>query len=544
VAQALAGRGVSAAGYASFINPVTPDLSDPFKFPDMTKAVERLWRAVQYREPVLIHGDYDTDGVTATALLARALAQNGAVIKSFLPHRFDDGYGFTPESLHKAMEETKCAGCKVLVTVDCGINSTEAVDEARRLGIDVIITDHHEPGATLPAALAIINPKLHHDLESLHLLSGAGVAFKLSQAFVEHGKRMNLGGFATDLEELLDFVALGTVADIVPLTGENRILVKHGLKILKKQIRPGIRALIEISKVKGELKPSDITFKLAPRVNAAGRLGNPNTALALLTADKIVEAHKCAKALEEYNVRRQEKEQEIYNEARKQIEESIDTENAYSILVAGRDWHQGVIGIVASRLARDFNRPAIVLTIQNNEAYGSGRSVGSLNLVNVLSKVPHMLLRYGGHPMAVGLSLESSKVREFSDCFESLIRGELRKEDLVDNINYDGDAHISDIDDDFFSHLELLAPFGHMNTYPVFRFNHLECVRKSGVADNRHCRGVLRDKNDRQIDFIAYNKPPDTIPQGEIDALASPVRNEFYGEGKSQLQIVDIRQSY
>ena len=245
VAVYLVARGIKPAAVPGFLDPRLANLSDPYRFPRIREACARLWQAIENREPILIHGDYDTDGITASALLALVLRQNGAAVNSFIPHRFDDGYGFTPESLNKALE--MFGPCGVLVTVDCGITSCDAVRRAREQGIDVIITDHHEAGDELPDALAIINPKVYPELEDLQLLSGAGAAFKLSHAFIKYGREMNLGGFSTRLEEVLDYVALGTVADIVPLLGENRIMVKYGIEALRKQLRPGIRALIESS---------------------------------------------------------------------------------------------------------------------------------------------------------------------------------------------------------------------------------------------------------------------------------------------------------
>lgn len=265
IAMYLAARDIAPEQVDMYFNAALSDLSDPFRFPGMETAVKRLWQAIVDREHILIHGDYDTDGITATALLSWILERNGAIVTNFLPHRFDDGYGFTPESLAKALEGAG-GTCGVLVTVDCGINSCEAVEDAARRGIDVIITDHHEPGDTLPKAVANINPKIHPELADMHNLSGVGVAFKLGHAFLKYGREHNLGGYMTELKEVLDYVALGTVADIVPLLGENRILVKHGMEMLKRQLRPGVRALIEVARISSNsIKPSDITFKLAPR---------------------------------------------------------------------------------------------------------------------------------------------------------------------------------------------------------------------------------------------------------------------------------------
>ena len=475
IAMYLAARDIVPGQGDMYFNAALSDLSDPFRFPGMETAVKRLWQAIVDREHILIHGDYDTDGITATALLSWILERNGAIVTNFLPHRFDDGYGFTPESLAKALEGAG-GTCGVLVTVDCGINSCEAVEDAARRGIDVIITDHHEPGDTLPKAVANINPKIHPELADMHNLSGVGVAFKLGHAFLKYGREHNLGGYMTELKEVLDYVALGTVADIVPLLGENRILVKHGMEMLKRQLRPGVRALIEVARISSNsIKPSDITFKLAPRINAAGRLGNAISAL---------------------------------------------------------------IGIVASRFARDYNRPAIVLTIQGDEAHGSGRSIGGLNLIKVLSKCSHLLTRYGGHPMAVGLGLRKEDIPEFSRVFEETVRSEITPEDLIDSVSYDGTVNLSDLGPDFFSYYDKLGPFGHGNPQPCYRLNHVEVIRTFPIKAG-HTKGILRDSSGDTTDFIAFNMILD--PHTTWDVVAVPQINEYYGERRRQLQLVDAR---
>lgn len=538
IAMYLAARGIEARNVDFYFNASFADLSDPFRFPGIETAVKRLWKAIVNREHILIHGDYDTDGITATALLSWILERNGAIVTNFLPHRFDDGYGFTPDSLAKALEAAG-GNCGVLVTVDCGINSCEAVEDAAKRGIDVIITDHHEPGETLPAALANINPKIHKDLADLHNLSGVGVAFKLAHAFLKYGRDNNFGGYTTELKEVLDYVALGTVADIVPLLGENRILVKHGMEMLRRQLRPGVRALIEVAKISGtSIKPSDITFKMAPRINAAGRLGNAISALDLMTASNIVDAYKYADMLEQFNQKRQTKEQEIFNEAKHYVESSPDFSSSYSIIAAGENWHQGVIGIVASRFARDYNRPAIVLTIQGDEAHGSGRSIGGLNLIKVLSKCSHLLTRYGGHPMAVGLGLRKESIPEFQRVFEETVRGEITKEDLVDSVSYDGLVSLSDLGDDFFAFYDRLGPFGHGNPQPCFRINGVEIARTFPIKAG-HTKGILRDRNGDCSDFIAFNMILDS--HTVWDVVAVPQINEYYGERRRQLQIVDAK---
>ena len=537
----FAARGIDIKDIGDFLTPKLGNLSDPYRFPGIREACARLWQAIDKREPILIHGDYDTDGITASALLAFVLRQNGGVVHSFIPHRFDDGYGFTPESLTKALDAF--GPCGVLVTVDCGITSCDAVNVALERGIDVIITDHHEAGSELPGALAVINPKVYPELEDLQVLSGAGMAFKLSHAFIKYGRENNLGGFQTRLEEVLDYVALGTVADIVPLQGENRVMVKFGIDALRRQLRPGVRALIESSKLRAELSPSDITFRMAPRINAAGRVGDANVALQLLESEHIVDAYNCASQLESFNRIRQEKEQEIYQEACEQIERNLAWQSPYALLVAGRDWHQGVIGIAASRLARDYNRPTIVLTIQGDEAYGSGRSVACLNLVDVLSRSSHLLERYGGHPMAVGIGLKVENIAPFFDAMDKEIRSRVNVEDLESFISYDGEAEIHELSPEFFEYLAKLSPFGHSNPKPVYRFNELRVVRCSPVGGGSHTRGTFSGRMG-QIDFIAFNRPVSQFHDKLLDVLATPQINRHMNQETPQLNVVDIKDVY
>ena len=425
------------------------------------------------------------------------------------------------------------------MTVDCGINSAEAVAEARNRGIDVIITDHHEPAEELPEAMALINPKVHDCVADLRNLSGVGVAFKLAHAFVQYGRDHNEGAYTTEIQDVLDFVALGTIADIVPILGENRILVKYGMEMLRKQLRPGVRALIDVSHLSGgRMHPSDITFKLAPRLNAAGRLGNAISALQLMMAPQIVDAYHYANMLEDFNRQRQTKEQEIFSEAKHQVEADPNFNSSMSIMAAGEDWHQGVIGIVASRFARDYNRPAIVLTIIGDEAHGSGRSVGGLNLIKILSKSSHLLTRYGGHPMAVGLGLPKDKIPEFQKEFEENVRNAVQPADLVDYLQYDGAIALNDLNDHFYQYYEMLGPFGHGNPQPLFKIQQVEVIRTYPIKAG-HSRGVFRDKYGDTFDFIAFNRVMDL--HSVWDIAAQPQINEYYGEKRRQLQVIDAK---
>ena len=543
IALFFAARGIKEEEVQDFLNPRLANLSDPYRFPGIQDAAKRLWDAIANKETILIHGDYDTDGITASALLALVLRQNGADVHSFIPHRFDDGYGFTPESLQKALDTFGPAS--VLVTVDCGITSCDAVDEAVRRGIDVIVTDHHEAGQQLPNAIAIINPKVYPELEDLQLLAGAGAAFKLSHAFIKYGREHNLGGFQTRLEEVLDYVALGTVADIVPLLGENRIMVKYGIEALRRQIPPGVRALIESSKLRSELTPADITFRMAPRINAAGRVGDANVALQLLESEHIVDAYKCASQLESFNRIRQEKEQEIYQEACEQIERNLAWQSDYSLLVAGRDWHQGVIGIVASRIVEVYYRPVLILCSDGESLKGSGRSVPEFDLHAGLTRCADMLLGFGGHRQAAGLRIAPGRLDELRERFDAVIREELGEAPLTPSLKIDAEMPFSQASDfTVLKGLELLQPFGIGNPEPIFASLPLRVKKRKAFGHSREHISLevteegsgitLQAKAWRQADQI-----PESIQGQRIRLAYTPGINAYNGIASVELRVRD-----
>jgi single-stranded-DNA-specific exonuclease len=536
IAIALAARGVSPKNVRSYFDASLNELSSPYRIPDMEKAAKRLWEALRKDEHILIHGDFDVDGVTASALLARVLAENGAKVSVFIPQRFDTGYGFSPESLDRSIDEDKF---NLLVTVDCGITSVEAVEKARTLGIDVIITDHHEQGAVLPDAYAIVNPKIHDETSDLSCLAGVGVAFKTAHAFLKYGMENGLIFQKLDLREVLDLVALGTIADIVPLVGESRILAKNGIKRLKKQIRPGVRALCEISHV-NNINSNKVSYKLAPHINAAGRLGDPKIAYDLLVTNSIVDAMKLADTLKTYNLERRAKENAIFKNVESLIEEKIKIYEHHSILVYGDNWHQGIVGNVASRISREYNRPSIVLTVIDGVAYGSGRSAADINLVEILAESADILLRFGGHPMAVGLSVDPVNLDELCVRFEKAVKKKLPPESMLPTVKYDGDIFISEITNELFDELANMEPFGYMNEEPIYRLTNLS-VPYFTSAGKLHTRGYLKDINNHSIPFIFFNVSPDQLPKSPWNVLATPQLNEYNNNKSPQLRIIDVK---
>jgi len=538
IALSLIGRGIGLDSVDEFFSMQLKSLVDPFKLPGIEVASERIWRAILNQEHILIYGDYDTDGVTATALLYKVLLQAQANVSWFLPHRFDDGYGFTSESLTKKLDDSNYS---LIITVDCGTSGVEAVDLANKRGVDVIITDHHESTGDIPKALAVINPKLHKELKEFSVLAGVGVAFKLAHGFLKYGRHHKLGGDLIDLKSVLDLLALGTVADIVPLLGENRILVNHGLKLLGKQLRPGVRALCESANLNSSLRPSHISFNLAPKINAAGRFGSPGEAFDLLNTDNIVHAYSVADALNNYNILRKETENKIYNNAIEQLNKNSNRRKE-AVMVAGEGWHLGVVGIVASRLTREFNVPAIVLSIDGDIASGSGRSVGNINLIELLRSSSKLLTQFGGHPMASGLTLERNNIEQFfSEFVDTMVANGI--EPHVHQLDIDGVVTILELETSFFKYLEKLEPFGCGNPEPLYQINALTPINVL-PATSKHSRGKVMDIDHNSMDFIAFNIDVNSLPQSEKwDIVVSPQINEFRGHKKFQLQIKDIRAS-
>ena len=539
LALALSNLGIGPEQASSFLRPSLRELTDPYRLPGVQAAAARLWRAVVEGEGVLIHGDYDTDGITAAVLLRWVLRKNGGRADCFLPHRMDDGYGLTPESIRKACTEHH----SVLVTVDCGITSYEAVTSATRSGLDVIVTDHHEPGAQALDALAVIDPKLPGADADVHGLAGVGVAFKLCHGFLKYGRENGLGGHDTDLREGLDLVALGTVADIVPLLGENRRLVRHGLAVLSRQQRPGVRALCEITGTGDTIRASDVAFRLAPRLNAAGRLGDPSESMVLLQAGSMVEAMPLAESLDGHNRIRQQLEEEVLSAAESQIREWLDLGRDHTIVAWGDSWHQGVIGIVASRLARRYNRPSVVLTAEaGGHLCGSGRSIRRINLVSVLEKCSPLLTRFGGHPMAAGLTLPRLNLDRFRTEFEDAVRQLLGAEAMKPQLDILGQVNFSEVGEEELMELEMLEPFGHSNPEPVFLARGVwpERVLPAGSS---HSRGAMTDSSGYRLDFIAFGRSPGAFPPSPWDIAYTPQINRYRGRSTPQARVVGLRSS-
>jgi single-stranded-DNA-specific exonuclease len=542
VARLLCQRGLDDPEVATrFLHPSLDQLHDPMGLADMDVAVRRVLAAIARKERIAVHGDYDVDGVTSTVILRRALELFGADVVHFIPERLRDGYGLQPA----AMERLQAEGVSVVISVDCGIRGRDAAIRARELGIDLIITDHHEPDAELPPALAVINPKRFDCKYPDKYLAGVGVALKLVQALCRQMQRESwLPGF-------IKVAAIGTLADVVPLVGENRVIAKLGLDLLSRgPHKVGLRALLEVAGLSGKTIDSyHVAFMLAPRVNAAGRMSTPDlaTRLLLATAEAMdEEARALAVQLDGENLRRRAEEAEILAAAKKIVQTDPDVGARSVLVVAGEGWHRGVIGIVASKLVDSFCRPAIVLSVDGDVAHGSGRSIPRFNLLGALERCAHLFLRFGGHKQAAGLTMEAARIKEFRRAVNDVADETIGPEDLMPRLRIDADLMFRGITGGLASGVASLAPFGAGNPQPVFAARGVEIINGPQKLKDRHLKMTLR-QDGRIFRAIAWRSAERleyvTEHRAALDVAFSLEQNQYMGETHVELTLADLRKS-
>jgi len=540
VARLLCQRGLSDPANATrFLNPSLDQLHDPMLLADMRVAVDRILGALERRERIAIHGDYDVDGITSTVILRRALELLGADVVHFIPERLRDGYGLQPA----AIERLHADGVKLVVSVDCGIRGAEAAIRARELGVDLIITDHHEPDVALPPALAVINPKRHDCAYPDKYLAGVGVALKLVQALCRHsGRDAWLPGF-------VKIAAIGTLADVVPLVGENRVIAKLGLDLLTRgPHKVGLRSLIDVCGLTGKTIDSyHIGFMLAPRVNAAGRMSTPDIATRLLLAvDEAAsdEVRQLALQLDAENIRRQEEEAEILTAAKKIVQTDPEVGSRSVLVVAGDGWHRGVIGIVASKLVDAFHRPAIVLSLENGVAHGSCRSIPRFDMLGSLERCAQLFVRFGGHTQAAGLTMDASRVSELRRAINDVADETLGPEDLMPRLRIDGDLSFRAITGPVAEGIVSLAPFGAGNPRPVFAARGVTIIDGPRKLKERHLKMALKQEG-RIFRAIAWRAAErhDYLEahKAALDVAFSLEQNQYNGETFVELTLADIR---
>ncbi|MGE3510782.1 MAG: single-stranded-DNA-specific exonuclease RecJ [Vicinamibacterales bacterium] len=542
VARLLCQRGLGDPACASrFLTPKLEHLHDPFGLADMAPAVDRILQAIARRERIAIHGDYDVDGITSTVILRRALELHGAEVRHFIPERLRDGYGLQPA----AIERLHAEGVALIISVDCGIRGADAARRARELGVDLIITDHHEPDGTLPPALAVVNPKRSDCTYPDKHLAGVGVALKVVQALCLRSAH------ASWLPGFVKIAAIGTLADVVPLVGENRVIAKLGLELLTRgPHKVGLRALLDVAGLSGKAIDSyHISFLLAPRVNAAGRMSSPDIATRLLLASDealVDEARALAQQLDAENVRRQEEEAIILAAARKVVQTDPEVGARSVLVVGGENWHRGVIGIVASKLVDAFHRPAIVLSIDGDTAHGSCRSIPGFDILSALERAAPYLIRFGGHRQAAGLTVPADRIRHLRHAVNEAADEQLGPEDLMPRLRIDGDLGFRGITGDVASGVASLAPFGAGNPRPVFAARGVEIVDGPRKLKERHLKMALK-QDGRIFRAVAWRAAErhDYIEEHRkaVDVAFSLDQNQYNGQSFVELTLADVRRA-
>jgi len=541
MARALVARGLTDhAEIDQFLQPRLADLTDPFSLPGLEKAVDLILTHIEQGSSILVYGDYDVDGVTSTALMIQVLSGLGAMAIPFLPHRIEDGYGLGVETLHRCVENYHP---NLIITVDCGTSSVEAVKEAARLGIDVIVTDHHEPAAEgIADACAIVNPKLGGGPDDVRMLAGVGVAFKVCHGLIKKARQQKMEAAETlDLKSFMGLVAVGTVADIVPLLKENRILVYHGLQLLNKIQSIGLRALIETAGITGPVDTYHIGFMIGPRINAAGRLGNAEAALELVLTEQEPRAKILAQQLDDASRKRLEIEDRIVREACEDLDARFDAAKDFGLVVAHENWHAGVIGIVASRIASRYNRPVAVIGIDSDGVgRGSCRSIPGFDLLAHLSQCSSMLRRYGGHAMAAGLEVDQDRIAEFSTQFNEVCAATLREGDQRRQLKVDAWIDSVDINDHLYHDQNRLRPFGHSNPLPVWAVRNVTPKFAPRVIGGKHLK-LIFPMGGRDREAIGFGMGDREIPNGPLDIAFNLILNRYNGQEYLQMHLQDFR---
>jgi len=535
VARILVARGITTFDQArEFFRPSLADLHDPFLMDGMDRAVERSLRAVEQGEPIAIYGDYDVDGTSSAAMLTLYFRSLGANVRYYIPDRFTEGYGVSTVGIDRLVAE----GVKLIITIDCGITAVEQVLYARERGVDVIICDHHEPGSSLPEAYAVLDPIKGGCNYPFKHLSGCGVGFKLIQGIAQHL------GDTTPVYEYLDFVAIAAAADIVPLVGENRVLVSHGLRKLNDSPRPGIRGLLECAGMrKSSLGTSNIVFGLAPRINAAGRLGDAGRAVEMMIEEDEVRAFQLAQELETQNRERRLIDEETFQQATLQAEQMVAAGPVRSLVLYSPHWHAGVIGIVASRIVERFYLPTVLLTDLDGTAKGSARSIKDFDIHTALKKCERHIEQFGGHKYAAGLSIRTSEIDAFRASLNDYALTTISDEMLTPQLMVDAEAELDELTPRFFHLISQFAPFGPHNSRPHFMTRGVEVVGHPRVVGRDHLKFRVRNGAGflEAIAFGLGGRSAEMRSGTTIDIVFNVEQNEYRGAVTPQLRVLDFR---
>ena len=524
---------ISEAEITKFLNPKRSDFYNPFGMPDMEKAINRILKAIENGEKIIIYGDYDVDGITSVAVLKSFLEERGLQIGVYIPNRLNEGYGLNKEAIKFISDN----GYQLMITVDCGITATEEIEYAKSLGIETIITDHHEPIEILPDAVAVVDAKRKDNKYECRNLAGVGVVFKLIQAL-----SIKMGLDEKEFLKFLDIVCVGTISDIVPLTDENRVIVKLGLKLVEQTRNLGLREILQ-SCGYSKINSTTISFGVAPRINACGRMGHQEDALNLLLSKNIDEVKDLTAKLNEYNKTRQDIEKSIYQEAVEKIEKNNLSNNS-TIVVYGNGWHHGVIGIVSSKITELYFKPSILLSEEDGEYKGSGRSINGFDLHEALMECNQTIKKFGGHAMAVGISIEKDKIEQFKEMFEEIAK-EKNVDKIIPIINVDAEIRLDDINKDMVESLKELEPYGEANKMPVFAFKNLKIESIRSLTNGKNLKLSVRD-NKNIVNAIGFNlgELSEIYKIGDkVDIAGNLEINSFNGVDSIQINIKDIMKS-
>jgi len=538
LAGILCGRALQDPDQArAFLNPRLSEMSDPLLMTGMQVAADRVLRALTGKQKIVVYGDYDVDGVTGTAVVLSVLRHLGASVESFTPERFHDGYGLTRDPVERCLAKHNP---ELIITVDCGTLSVEPVQFINSKGVDVVVTDHHELSGPVAPALAVVNPK-QDDMPAIHELAGVAVAFKLCHGVVKMALDRGLELPEIDLRDWLDLVALGVVADVVPLRGENRILTHSGLDRLNRTARCGLHALLEVAGVRRPVRSGQVAFMLAPRLNAAGRMGDAGNALQLLLSKVPEEAKGLAQRLNAANTERRSIESRLFTAAQKQVDEEYPDDEPFGVVTGGGDWHVGVVGIVASRLCELYRCPSVVIGFDaEGQGRGSARSALGVDVLEVLTACDDLLEGYGGHRAAAGLRIHAGQFdafrRRFNErCAEAIGGGDRRPVIKVDTW-----LDLADADETLLEALDHMAPFGKGNPEPVLGFRHVRLLGPPRIVGGDHLKMTLT-LGERRLEAIAFRMGSVEVPDGPLDVLGTLQENVYRGRRSLQLRVADFR---
>nr|MBC8322525.1 single-stranded-DNA-specific exonuclease RecJ [Candidatus Neomarinimicrobiota bacterium] len=540
ISKVLANRKIQKLDSANrFFNPSLDMLHDPFLMQDMDKAVERVLKNIKSGKPIMVFGDYDVDGTTGAASLYSAFQKFGADVTYYIPHREEEGYGLSYQGIEVAQDN----GIDLIITCDCGINAFAQVDFANEKNVDIIITDHHTTDIKLPQAYAVLNPKRNDCQYPFKGLCGGGVAFKLITAL---GMELNIP--LSEYDEILPLITLGTAADIVPIKDENRAIVHYGLNMLENVKKPGLKTLLELAGLNGKMSVGQLVFSVAPKINAAGRLGDANRAVELLVTDDVDRARVLAKELDDENKRRQLIQQAVVDEALYKVNAEADLKNEYALVLANEGWHQGVVGIVASKIKEEFNRPTVIIALENGTGKGSARSIAGFDLYKALSECKDHLDGYGGHPMAAGLTVSTDKLSQFKKSFIDVANEQLTEENLHATLTLDCEMTLQDIKPRFMEFLDKLSPYGPGNMRPKFAIRNVEIsgVPKVIGKTGEHLRFKIKQglKTMAAIGFGLSGKYEMLITGQLVDIACVVETNEWQGNTTIQLNVRDIKKAH